>query len=319
VVKSNTFSHETLIAQQVFLILADYTGVIRWNGGHVLKREGKPFWGIVLVVLGVLMILNQLNLFRFSWLWGFSAPVILFVIAFFFVAGFMSKGPSSAGLLVPAGVLGGVGLTLLLGTTFGLMYFVWPGFILAPAIGLLLMYLFSHEHNPGLLVPVGILVTVAGTCFLSTLLRMWHILWPGFILSPAVGLLLLYWFGERQNKGLLIPVGILGGISFFGFFGTFLMGNYGYGKYGLALALIVIGLLTLLKKPGRRAVRSSGKTRSRREPATIRRTRGSAGKRPETASNGANTDSRRIVNTTNGSTIRTGPAQTNGGAGSGSG
>jgi predicted membrane protein len=215
-----------------------------------MKREGKPFWGIVLVVLGVLMILNQLNLFRFSWLWGFSAPVILFVIAFFFVAGFMSRGPSSAGLLVPAGVLGGVGLTLLLGTTFGLMYYVWPGFILAPAIGLLLMYLFSHEHNPGLLVPVGILVTVAGTCFLSTVLRMWHILWPGFILSPAVGLLLLYWFGERQNKGLLIPVGILGGISFFGFFGTFLMGNYGYGKYGLALALIVIGLLTLLKKPG---------------------------------------------------------------------
>lgn len=215
-----------------------------------MKRGGKPFWGIVLVALGVLMILNQLNLFRFSWIWGFSAPVILFVIAFFFVAGFLSKGPSAAGLLVPAGILGGIGLTLLLGGTFGLMYYVWPGFILSPAIGLLLLYLFGHEHSPGLLVPIGVLVTVAGTCFLSTVLRMWHILWPGFILAPAIGLLLLYWFGERQNRGLLIPISILGGISFFGFFGTFLMGNYGYGKYGLALVLILIGLMTLLKKPG---------------------------------------------------------------------
>ena len=218
-----------------------------------MNRGGKPFWGIALVVLGVLMILNQLNLFRFSWIWGFSAPVILFVIAFFFVAGFVSKGPPAAGLLVPAGILAGVGLTLLLGSTFGLMRYVWPGFILAPAIGLLLLYLFNREHNPGLLVPVGILVTVAGTCFLSSVLGIWHILWPGFILSPAVGLLLLYWFGERHNRGLLIPIGILGGISFFSFFGTFMMGSYGYGKFGLAGVLILVGLLSIMKKPGEKA------------------------------------------------------------------
>ena len=230
-----------------------------------MNRGGKPFWGIALVVLGVLMILNQLNLFRFSWIWGFSAPVILFVIAFFSVAGFVSKGPPAAGLLVPAGILAGVGLTLLLGSTFGLMRFVWPGFILAPAIGLLLLYLFSREHSPGLLVPVGILVTIAGTCFLSSLLGIWHILWPGFVLSPAVGLLLLYWFGERHNRGLLVPIGILGGISFFSFFGTFMMGSYGYGKFGLAGVLILIGLLTLLKKPGESA--RAGKWQAPRQDA----------------------------------------------------
>ena len=215
-----------------------------------MNRGGKYFWGIVLVALGAMMILNQLNLFSFSWLWSFSAPVILFVIAFFFVAGFLSKGPSAAGLLVPAGVLGGVGATLLLGSTFHLMPYVWPGFILAPAFGLLLLYLFSNEHSPGLLVPIGILATVAATCSLSAMFGIWHILWPGFIASPAIGLLLLYLFGERQNRGLLIPVAILGGIACMSFFGTFMMGNYGYGKIGLAVILILVGLLSIFRKPG---------------------------------------------------------------------
>ncbi len=215
-----------------------------------MNRNSKPFWGIVLVVLGVLMILNNLNLFSFSWLWGFSAPVVLFVIAFFFVAGFLSKGPTSAGLLVPGGILAGVGLTLLFGSSFHMMAYVWPGFIASPALGLLLLYLFSNEHSPGLLVPIGILGTVSATCFLSSVMGLWGLLWPGFILAPAVGLMLLYIFGEHQSRGLLIPVGILGGISFFAFFGTFLSGNYGYGKYVLAAILILFGLLSIFHKPG---------------------------------------------------------------------
>lgn len=229
-----------------------------------MNRGGKSFWGIILVALGVMMILNNLRLFSFGWLWGFSAPVVLFVIAFFFIAGFLSKGPSSAGLLVPGGILAGIGVTLLFGSTFHLMAYVWPGFILAPALGLLLLYLFSNEHSPGLLVPIGVLVTVGTTCFLSVVLGMWHILWPGFILSPAVGLFLLYLFEERHNRGLLIPVGILGGISFFSFFGTFLVGNYGYGKYGLAVVLIIIGLLSIVKKPGE--ARTHGKRWRDRHP-----------------------------------------------------
>ena len=166
-----------------------------------MNRSSKSFWGIVLVVLGVLMILNNLNLFSFSWLWSFSAPVVLFVIAFFFVAGFLSKGPTSAGLLVPGGILAGVGLTLLFGSSFHMMEYVWPGFVAAPALGLLLLYLFSNEHSPGLLVPIGILGTVSITCFLSSVLGLWGLLWPGFILAPAVGLMLLYIFGEHQSRG----------------------------------------------------------------------------------------------------------------------
>ncbi len=214
-----------------------------------MKRGGKSFWGVVLIGLGALMILRNLNLISFRWIWNFSAPIVLFVLAFFFVAGFLSRGPKGAGLLVPAGILAGTGLTLLLGTTFSLMHYVWPGFILAPALGLFLLYLFNEQHSPGLLVPVGVLLTVGATSFISSIFGIWGIMWPGFVLSPAVGLLLLYLFGERHNKGLLIPIGILGGIAGFGFFGSFLTGNVGYGKYGFAGFLILMGILSFVKKP----------------------------------------------------------------------
>jgi len=181
-------------------------------------------------------------------MWSFTGPIVLFVLAFFFAAGFLSKGPSSAGLLVPAGILAGVGVTLLLGTTFHLMEYVWPGFVLSPALGLLLLYLFSEKHSPGLLVPIGVLLTVGATSFIATVFRAWAIMWPGYILSPAIGLLLLFLFSERHNKGLLIPIGILGGISAFGFFGTFLSGNFSYGRYGFAGVLILVGLLAIFKK-----------------------------------------------------------------------
>jgi len=224
-----------------------------------MNRGGKSFWGIIFIALGVMIILNQLNLFSFSLLWGLSAPVILFVIAFFFAAGFMSKGPDAAGLLVPAGVLAGVGFTLLLGNTLGVMHLVWPGFIFAPALGLFLLYLFNRDHNPGLLVPVGILVTVGLTCFLSAILNMWHILWPGFILSPAVGLLLLYLVDNKKSKGLLIPVGILGAISLAAFFGTFLLVSDSFARFGLALSFILIGLASLMTKNGTNGNKNSGK------------------------------------------------------------
>ena len=216
-----------------------------------MNNGKKSVWGIILVVIGCILILDSLHLFRIDWVMSFTAPGILLMIAFFFFAGFMSKGPSAAGLLVPAGILAGVGATLLLGSTFHLMTYVWPGFILAPAFGLFLLYVFSKEHSAGLLVPVGILTTVAMTCFISSVLGIWEIMWPGFVLSPAVGLLLLYLFGEEKNNGLLIPVFILGGISAFSFF-SMLMISASYSKVGIAAIMIIGGMMVFFGKPGDR-------------------------------------------------------------------
>jgi uncharacterized membrane protein len=74
---------------------------------------------------------------------------------------------------------------------------------------------------------------------------LWGFLWPGFILAPAVGLFELYIFGN-QEKGLLIPVGILSGISMIFFTMNFrALGTF--ARYLVPIVLILIGITILYK------------------------------------------------------------------------
>lgn len=66
---------------------------------------------------------------------------------------------------------------------------------------------FKRPYGAGLLVPAGILFTL-GVTFLLGEVFSYSLIWPAFIASPAVGLLLLYLFGDR-SPGLLVPIGIL--------------------------------------------------------------------------------------------------------------
>ena len=126
--------------------------------------------------------------------------------------------------------------------------YIWPAFIAAPAVGLFLLYLFG-ERSPGLLVPIGVLFTITATCFFSELLNLWGILWPGFIMAPAVGLFLLYIADDNRKTGLLVPIFILGGISLV-FFSIFTLGHFGgYFKYIAGGALIIAGISTIIKRP----------------------------------------------------------------------
>jgi uncharacterized membrane protein len=104
---------------------------------------------------------------------------------------------------------------------------------------------YSNPKNVGLLVPGGILLTVGIVCQCSMLWGLWRFMWPGFILAPAVGLFELYIFGKR-DKGLLIPIGILSGMSLIFFTMTFnTLGRF--AKYLIPVLLIVIGLIILNK------------------------------------------------------------------------
>jgi hypothetical protein len=69
-------------------------------------------------------------------------------------------------------------------------------------------------------------------------------LWPIFPLGVAIGLFQLYLFGARE-KGLLIPIGILGAISIF-----FIINNLFFIHFGLlaGIGIIVIGLWIIFKK-----------------------------------------------------------------------
>lgn len=214
-----------------------------------MKNSTKYILGAILVIIGILTISGNIGLLSFSWLLNLTWPTMFIVISFFFFLGYLSKRPYGSGLLVPAGILLTLGVTFLLGEIFS-YHLIWPAFIASPAVGLLLLYLFG-ERSPGLLVPIGILFTVAGTCFFSELLNLWGVLWPGFIIAPAVGLFLLYIAGNRET-GLLIPIFILTGIAVV-FFSIGTIGLFGrYFKYIAGGALILAGISTILKKPSSR-------------------------------------------------------------------
>lgn len=211
-----------------------------------MRNSSKFVMGAILVIFGILMISGNLGFINMSWILNLAWPMIFIAIAFFFFLGFLSRRPYGTGFLVPAGIFLTLGVTFILSEMFSYSM-MWPGFVAAPAVGLLLLYLFG-DRSPGLLVPVGILLTVAGTCFFASLLSAWDIAWPGFIMAPAVGLFLLYIAGNRESA-LLIPIFILSAISIT-FFSIFCLGRFADSfKYVAGGALILAGLATIVKKP----------------------------------------------------------------------
>ena len=122
---------------------------------------------------------------------------------------------------------------------------LWPLFLLIPGIFFELSYFISRK-DAGLLVPGGILTTY-GLLFSINVIFGWHLmdnLWPIFPLGVAIGLFQLYLFGGRE-KGLLIPVGILGAVSLF-----FLINNLLYVDFRLlaGILLVLIGIWVIIKK-----------------------------------------------------------------------
>lgn len=211
-----------------------------------MKNNSKYILGAILVIIGILTISGNIGILTLNWLANLTWPMMFVAIGFFFFLGYLSRRPFGTGYLVPAGIFLTLGVAFLLGEilTYRL---VWPLFIASPAVGLLLLYLFG-SRSPGLLVPIGILFTIAGTCFLSELFNLWGVLWPGFIIAPAVGLFLLYIAGNR-DPGLLIPIFILTGIAVI-FFSIGTIRVFGrYFKYIAGGALIIAGISTILKKP----------------------------------------------------------------------
>jgi len=122
---------------------------------------------------------------------------------------------------------------------------LWPLFLLIPGIFFELSYFISRK-DAGLLVPGGILITY-GLLFLINVIYGWHLmdnLWPIFPLGVAVGLFQLYLFGGR-DRGLLIPVGILGAVSLF-----FLVNNLLFVDFRLiaGIVLVLAGIWVIFNK-----------------------------------------------------------------------
>lgn len=123
----------------------------------------------------------------------------------------------------------------------------WPSlFLIFPAFLFHYGFFNGRRKDPGLLVPGGILL-VLGTAFqINMLFGLWDVLFPLYIFSVAFGLFELYYFGNR-DKGLLVPVFILGGLSFI-LFATIslkeLLGSVA-SNAAIPVALICVGLFVI--------------------------------------------------------------------------
>lgn len=89
---------------------------------------------------------------------------------------------------------------------------LWPLILIIPGLIFETAY-FKTRQNPGLLVPGGVLLTL-GTIFMLSGILGYGILgklWPLFVMAPAVGLLQLYWFDDKDRALFWVSMGLFGG------------------------------------------------------------------------------------------------------------
>ncbi|RJX37358.1 hypothetical protein D3P09_23700 [Paenibacillus pinisoli] len=122
----------------------------------------KTIGGVLLLLLGIILLLNQGETFGPGKIFAYFWPS-LFVIPlglFFHWLYFSVTERRASGLLIPGGVLLTAGFVCQVAMLFGNWEYMWPGFILAPAVGLFEFYWFGYR-NKWLLIPINILTVLS--------------------------------------------------------------------------------------------------------------------------------------------------------------
>lgn len=123
--------------------------------------------GAVLLLLGAFLFLNRGETFDTGAIFAYFWPS-LFVIPlglFFHWMYFYMVGRKGVGMLIPGGILFTAGLTCQVAMLFGSWGTMWPGFILAVAVGLFEFYWFG-SRNKWLLIPINILIVLSVLFFI---------------------------------------------------------------------------------------------------------------------------------------------------------
>lgn len=146
------------------------------------NKHGNLIFGVILIILGVLFLLNNLDIIYVHEWW----PIFLILLGAAFFFGWVADRRQS-GLLMPAGIL------LTLGIQFLFLHADWPIYVLAPAIGFWFMYLLG-EHHVGLLIPATILTIIAVAAWAQN--TIFSDLWPILFIILGIILILL----GRRNR-----------------------------------------------------------------------------------------------------------------------
>ncbi|MFF2092416.1 hypothetical protein [Paenibacillus sp. NPDC058174] len=122
----------------------------------------RTILGPVLILFGAYLFLNQGtsfgpgNLFAYFWPTMFVIPLGLF----FHWMYFSMTGRRGVGMLIPGGILFMAGFVSQIAMLFDNWKYMWPGFILAVAVGLFEFYWFGNR-NKWLLIPINILTVLS--------------------------------------------------------------------------------------------------------------------------------------------------------------
>ena len=122
---------------------------------------------------------------------------------------------------------------------------IWPVFVILGGVGFLLGF-FINKKNYGLVMP-GIILIIYGSLFMYCNIMGWEYmqsLWPVFLLGPGLGFFVLYFAGQ-QDKGLLLPGGILTVLGL-----LFIFRYFEYLRYWPVL--LIIGGIVLIFLSGKK-------------------------------------------------------------------
>ena len=162
----------------------------------------KLIYGILFLVLGVVALLAAITPIKLSW--DYFWPLFILIPGISFEYSFFnqrSKGGKNAGILVPGGILITVGVLFYINIFFGwhLMEFLWPVFILAPAIGLFQLYLFGTRIK-ALLIPVGILTGIGIFSLIIEMFKIDFFVYIFSIILIAAGVYLIFRSIKKPEK-----------------------------------------------------------------------------------------------------------------------
>jgi hypothetical protein len=127
-----------------------------------VNMNRSAFLGPILILLGIFMFLkgeitfSTGTIFEYFWPTLFVIPVgVFFHWLYFFIL--QRRG---VGVLVPGGILLTAGVICQISMLFDIWHLMWPGFMLAVAVGLFELYWFGGR-NKWLLIPINILTVMS--------------------------------------------------------------------------------------------------------------------------------------------------------------
>ena len=163
-----------------------------------MKKVFSIAVAVFFILVGVLGLLSSLTTFSIDWRF-LGAAIPLFIGLFFQVQYFTEK--KEPGLLVPGGTLTVIGLLVLLDFFFtdSVSEYIWPFYILAPAVGLFQFYWFG-KRDRALLIPVTVLSVVCVVFLLVTLYQIPPFSYILPILLLVIGTFMLYTYFRKGRK-----------------------------------------------------------------------------------------------------------------------